>query len=234
MRYIASMLAIVALLTGTAEAHAQGSSSMAFPYEPVTEDCQIDPRSAREILALTASSDAAAGAAASSSDSLASASTPAADAPADRAVATIRGLAACIASGDMLRTFAHFSDAYIGKLQERAGPALEDDLLLNAVWAIQGQFFLGDESWASTLAGFLEASGSASPSPAPGVTGSIQAIPAVWELGTGRIAAAVTIVGLACFMQCDYVLILVPDDASGRFLIDDAIEIFDLAEVPSG
>ena len=47
----------------------------------------------------------------------------------------------------MLRTFAHFSDAYIGKLQERAGPALEDDLLLNAVWAIQGQFFLGDESY---------------------------------------------------------------------------------------
>jgi hypothetical protein len=234
MRFFASILAIVALIVGAAGTQAQDSTGTDFPYSPVLEDCQIGPRSADEVLTLTSAGESVEGAAAASSATSEDASTPVVDTPGDQALATIRELAACIAADDMLRTFALFSDGYIERLQERTGPALEDDLLLNAIWATQGQFFLGDDSWASTLAGYLEASGTASPQPAPGVTGSMQAVPAVWELGADRIAAAVTMAGLACFMQCDYVLVFIADDDSGRYLIDDAIELFDLSEVPSG
>ena len=229
MQKIVPMLALLAVLAGATGARAQDADGMTFPYTPAAEDCQIEPRTVDEILGLTGISTAGAQAA-SGEASPPDAGTPG---PRDRAIATVQELAACIVAGDMLRSFALFSDGYLERLPQRTGAALEDDLLLNAIWAIQGQFFLGDESWAPSLAGFLEASDTGSPV-ATGVTGSIQAVPAVWELGGDRVAVAATVQGLFCFMQCDLVFILAPDESTGRYLIDDAIEIFDLSEVPSG
>jgi len=235
MRKALPILAIVAMLVGTTGALAQTPTGMAFPYTPAVEDCQISPRSVGEILSLT-------GAGATGGeldvDSAASPDAIAAigdAAPADQVLATIQELAACITARDMTRTFAFFSDGYLERLPQRSGDQVADDFLLNAIWATQGQFFLGDEDWAATLAGYLETRQTASPAPTgDALGGSILAIPAIWDLGADRVAAVVTITGLACFLQCDYAFILAQDETSGRYLIVDAIEVFDLAEVPSG
>lgn len=235
MRNVVFILAIAALFIGTTGTVAQDSPGITFPYTPVAEDCQVTPRTVDEILSLTGAGPAADGV---DGESVASprAEDPIGTMPAqEQASAAVRELADCIAAGDMTRVFALFSDGYLERLQQRSGAQLDDDLLLNAVWAIQGQFLLGDQDWAMTLAGYLEASRTASPVPVVGgIEGRIEAIPAVWELGADRVAVVATMQGLACFLQCDYAFVFAQDPDSGRYLIDEAVEIFDLAEVPSG
>lgn len=235
MRYVIPFMVAAAMIAGAAGATAQEQTAMTFPFTPVAEDCQIPPRTVDQILSLTGAgtSNVETTAEPAASPEVQAATTS--ELPGDQVLTTIRELAACIAAADMHRTFALFSDEYLERLQERSGALLEDDFLLNAIWATQGQFFLGDEDWATTLTGYLEASQTASPAPGEaGVSGAITAVPAVWELGADRVAAVVTFQGLGCFLQCDFAFIFTQDEMSGRYQIDEVIEIFDLAEIPSG
>jgi hypothetical protein len=234
---LVSILAIVILLMSTGiSVDAQSTVDLTFPYTPLPADCSVAPRPTAEILGLLGLESATSNVAESGDDVVVGSPTDEVRVPfEDSVVDVIRELAGCISAASPNRIFALFSNTYLSNLPDLSGSQLEDDLLLNAVWATAGEFFRGDENWPETLPGLLSDENAAASSPAAGaVQGSILGIPAIWELGAGKVAAVVSFSGLACFLRCDYALIFAADETTGRYLIDESIELFDLADVKSG
>jgi hypothetical protein len=234
MRLVIAFLLLAIFALPASAAGSQDLAEAPGAYAPVPEDCQVDPRAVDETLALIRGDDPVDQEPAETNAQPDDERGPGETSLKDHVTATIHELAACIGAGDLGRTLALVTDGYIKRLTSAPSERIQEDLLLNSVWNMHGQFFTGDETWRDSMTSFLEASRGATPMPSGAGPGAILGIPAIWEVGAGRVAAVFSMEGLACFMRCDYAVILRQDEASTRYLIDDAIEIFDLADIPSG
>jgi hypothetical protein len=131
-------LAVIGLGSPTAAQDASaGSGAVEYPIDPVPADCQVEPRSTDELIALWLGPDGSSAAAPLSEEASTTVTiplgTPADEATVGGVVAALRETYACFETGDFRRTTALFTD----DLTRTFGPgpdATEEDVRAFLAW----------------------------------------------------------------------------------------------------